>query len=45
MPSEGVVATLRAGWDALGMVDVPMAVIGGMALAAMCVSCGRTTLW
>jgi len=34
MPSEGVVATLRAGWDALGMVDVPMAVIGGMALTA-----------
>lgn len=34
MPSEGVVATLRAGWDALGRVDVPKAVIGGLALTA-----------
>ena len=34
MPSEGVVATLRAGWDALGRVDVPKAVIGGLALPA-----------
>lgn len=34
MPSEGVVATLRAGWDALGRIDVPKAVIGGLALTA-----------
>lgn len=34
MPSEGVVATLRAGWDALGSVDAPKAVIGGLALTA-----------
>lgn len=34
MPSEGVVATLRAGWDALVRVDAPMAVIGGLALTA-----------
>lgn len=34
MPSDGVVATLRAGWDALVRVDTPMAVIGGLALTA-----------
>jgi hypothetical protein len=34
MPGEGVVATLRAGWDALARVDAPKAVIGGLALAA-----------
>jgi hypothetical protein len=34
MPSEGVVATLRAGWDALDRVDAPKAVIGGLALTA-----------
>ncbi len=34
MPGEGVVATLRAGWDALARVDAPKAVIGGLALTA-----------
>ena len=34
MATEGVLATLRAGWDALGSIDVPRAVIGGLALTA-----------
>lgn len=34
MPGEGVVATLRAGWDALDRVEASKAVIGGLALTA-----------
>jgi hypothetical protein len=34
MPSEGVLATLRAGWNALAGVDAAKAVIGGLALTA-----------
>jgi hypothetical protein len=34
MAGEGVVATLRAGWDALGTVNAAKAVIGGLALTA-----------
>jgi len=34
MASEGVLATLRAGWAALGTIDAPKALIGGLALSA-----------
>jgi hypothetical protein len=34
MASEAVLATLEAGWNALDAVDVPKAVIGGLALSA-----------
>lgn len=34
MASEGVLATLRAGWNALSRVAAPKAVIGGLALTA-----------
>jgi hypothetical protein len=34
MAGEGVLATLEAGWEALSKVDVPKAVIGGLALVA-----------
>jgi hypothetical protein len=34
MASEGVLATLEQGWRALGRVDAPKAVIGGLALTA-----------
>ena len=34
MASEGVLATLRAGWDAIRPITVPKAIIGGLALAA-----------
>lgn len=34
MASDGVLATLRAGWDALAGVDAAKAVIGGLALTA-----------
>ena len=34
MAGEGVVATLRAGWDALATVDAAKAVTGGLALTA-----------
>jgi hypothetical protein len=34
MASEGVLATLRAGWNALSGVAAPKAVIGGLALTA-----------
>lgn len=34
MASEGVLATLRAGWEAIRMIAAPRAVIGGLALAA-----------
>lgn len=34
MAGEGVLATLRAGWDALGTVNAAKAVIGGLALTA-----------
>jgi hypothetical protein len=34
MPSDGVLATLRAGWNALAGVDAAKAVIGGLALTA-----------
>jgi len=34
MAGEGVVDTLRAGWDALASVDAAKAVIGGLALVA-----------
>jgi hypothetical protein len=34
MASEGVLATLRGGWNALSGVPAPKAVIGGLALAA-----------
>jgi hypothetical protein len=34
MAGESVLATLRAGWDALSGVDAPKAVIGGLALTA-----------
>jgi len=34
MAGEGVVATLLAGWKAIEAVDVPKAVIGGLALTA-----------
>jgi hypothetical protein len=34
MASEGVLATLRAGWDALAGIPAPKALIGGLALTA-----------
>lgn len=34
MASEGVLGTLRAGWAALASVEVPKALIGGLALTA-----------
>ena len=34
MASEGVLATLQAGWKALAAIDAPKAVIGGLALVA-----------
>lgn len=34
MASEGVLATLRAGWEAIQRVAAPKAVIGGLALSA-----------
>jgi hypothetical protein len=34
MASEGVLATLHQGWDALASLDSPMALIGGLALTA-----------
>jgi hypothetical protein len=34
MASEGVLATLRAGWDAIRPITAPKAIIGGLALAA-----------
>lgn len=34
MAGEGVLATLRAGWHALGAVDAAKAVIGGLAMTA-----------
>jgi hypothetical protein len=34
MPAEGAIATLRHAWSALEPLNIPMAVIGGMALAA-----------
>lgn len=34
MAGEGVLATLRAGWEALSTVAAPKAVIGGLALTA-----------
>lgn len=34
MASEGVLATLRAGWKALSSIAAPKAVIGGLALTA-----------
>ena len=34
MASEGVLATLHRGWDALASLDSPMALIGGLALTA-----------
>lgn len=34
MATEGVLATLRAGWDALGTINAPRAVVGGLALTA-----------
>jgi hypothetical protein len=34
MASEGVLATLHKGWDALQSLDSPMALIGGLALTA-----------
>ena len=34
MASEGVLATLQAGWQALGTCGVERAVIGGLALSA-----------
>jgi hypothetical protein len=34
MASEGVLATLRAGWNALSGVAAPKAVVGGLALTA-----------
>lgn len=34
MASEGVLATLRAGWDAIRTIAAPKALIGGLALSA-----------
>jgi|GEM_PF-462477 len=34
MASEGVLATLYKGWDTLSELDVPMALVGGLALSA-----------
>jgi hypothetical protein len=34
MASEGVLATLRAGWNAMQTINAPKAVIGGLALSA-----------
>jgi hypothetical protein len=34
MASEGVLATLRHAWQSLEPLDIPMAVIGGLALSA-----------
>ena len=34
MASEGVLATLHQGWDALTSLNSPMALIGGLALTA-----------
>lgn len=34
MAGEGVLATLRAGWDALRTIPAPKALIGGLALSA-----------